>query len=179
MFSESSKKFEIVRNMLRKISEERPGRWSTSGCEKLIVSLILFFCVSIISSCGTGHTPVLQKRPQPAATVSPFHATTRTFDGNFTLTLTITPNHAGANSFTMQVTDRAGQPAKHIAVTLYTTMQDMLMGTDSVALRSNGPGQFSATSNVLSMGGHWAIGIVIQTADHLLHKAGVRFVLPS
>ncbi len=179
MFSESRKKFEIVRNMVRKRNEERPGRWLASACETLLVCLILFFGMCIISSCGTSRAPVLQTRPQPVATTSPFHATTRTFDGNFTLTLTITPNHSGTNSFTMQVADRAGKPAEHIAVTLYTTMQDMLMGTDSVALRANGPGQFSATSNVLSMGGHWAIGIVIQTADHLLHKAGVRFVLPS
>jgi len=67
--------------------------------------------------------------------------------------------------------------ATHVVITLYTTMQDMPMGTDSVVLRAEGGGQFSATSDILSMGGHWALGITIQTANHVIHKAGVSLLL--
>lgn len=165
--------------MLKKGSGENPGRCFACACAKPGVCLILFFCLSMICSCGTTHAPALQKSPPSAATVAPFHTTTRTFDGDFTLLLVITPNHSGTNSFTMQVTDRSGQPADQVKVTLYTTMQDMRMGTDSIEMRADSPGHFSATSNVLSMGGHWAIGIVVQTTDRTLHKAGVTMVLPS
>jgi hypothetical protein len=79
----------------------------------------------------------------------------------------------------MQVLDHRGQPASHVEITLYTTMQDMLMGTDSVVLHADGPGRFSGTSDVLSMGGHWAIGITIRTLDHIVHKAGVRLFVSS
>jgi 5-hydroxyisourate hydrolase-like protein (transthyretin family) len=79
--------------------------------------------------------------------------------------------------FTVHVLDaHTGQLASHVTITLYTTMQDMAMGTDSIALHANGKGQFSATSDNLSMSGHWAIGIAIQTPDHALHKAGVSLV---
>lgn len=79
----------------------------------------------------------------------------------------------------MRVVDRAGKAVEDVEITLYTTMQDMAMGTDSVVLHANGSGQFSATSDVLNMGGHWSIGITVQTADHIVHKAGVSFVLPA
>lgn len=165
--------------MLKKGSGENPDRCFACACAKTGVCLILFFCLSMICSCGTTHPSALQKNPPPAATVAPFHATTRTFDGDFTLLLVITPDHSGTNSFTIQVTDRAGQPADHVKVTLYTTMQDMRMGTDSIEMSADGRGHFRATSNVLSMGGHWAIGIVVQTTDSTLHKAGVTILLPS
>jgi nitrogen fixation protein FixH len=118
-------------------------------------------------------------QPSPVATASSFfHTTVETFDRTFTLMFTILPGHVGTNRFTMQVTDHAGRPAERVKITLYTTMQDMSMGTDSVVLHPDGPGQFSATSDVLNMGGHWAIGIAVQTADQSIHKAGVMLAIP-
>lgn len=165
--------------MLRKRDAAHAARWFASVYGKLPGCLILFLYIGMISGCGTIHTVSPQIHVQSTATISPFRTTIQTFDGDFTLILAIAPNHAGTNAFTMRVVDRAGKPADHVEITLYTTMQDMAMGTDSVVLRADGAGQFSATSDVLSMGGHWAIGITIQTADHLVHKAGVSFVLPA
>ena len=140
---------------------------------------LLVLYLSILSGCGTSSTPIIQQQPQPTAVARPFHATVQTFDGDFTVTLDITPNHSGVNMFMAQVRDNhANQPATHVRIMLYTTMQDMDMGTDSLALHDDGMGQFSATSTNLSMGGHWAIGITISTADHIIHKAGVSFVMP-
>lgn len=110
----------------------------------------------------------------------PFHGTTQTFDHAFSVTLNITPNHSGINVFTANVlNNHTARPTSTVEVTLYTTMQDMAMGTDALVLRTGTNGQFSATGNNLSMGGHWAIGIVIQTPDHVLHKAGISLVTAS
>jgi len=168
----------IVRAILSKTDAKgmrsglRPDRW------RWAVALVLFLCISLTGGCASTHTATGATQPSPVVTASPFHTTVETFDRAFTLTLTIAPGHAGPNRFTLQVKDRTGKPAEHVEITLYTTMQDMSMGTDSVVLHPDGPGQFSATSDVLTMGGHWAIGIAVQTADHGIHKAGVMLALP-
>ena len=93
------------------------------------------------------------------------------------MTLDITPNRSGPNVFTVQVMDNHTEKlAGRLNITLYTTMQDMAMGTDSITLHADENGNYSATSDNLSMSGHWAIGIAIQTPDHALHKAGVSLV---
>lgn len=165
--------------MLKKMHGECAGRWLALANGKLVGCLLLFFCVGLSSGCGAAQTVAQHTDSRPTPAISPFRATIQTFDASFTLLLAITPNHSGVNFFTLRVVDRAGKPVNNVKVTLYTTMQDMPMGTDSVVLRADGPGQFSATSNVLSMSGHWAIGITVQTADQVLHKAGVSFVLPA
>jgi copper transport protein len=140
---------------------------------------LFLLCASLISGCGAAHTPsttLRQASPTPQA-AHPFHATLETRDGAFTLTLDISPNRSGTNVFLAHVMDnRTGKPAGHVTITLYTTMQDMAMGTDSIVLHADGPGQFSATSDNLSMAGHWAIGITIQASDQSTHRAGVSFV---
>ncbi|MFL5707140.1 MAG: FixH family protein [Ktedonobacteraceae bacterium] len=142
-------------------------------------SIVLLLCVSVINGCGATPSPTTEIRQQPHATAvaQPFHASVKTLDGDFTVTLDITPNRSGANVFTVRVMDNhRNKSASHLNITLYTTMQDMPMGTDSIVLHADEKGHFSATSDNLSMAGHWAVGITIQTSDHLLHKAGVSLV---
>ena len=140
----------------------------------ILLCLLLAGCSAPSALTGT---PQPQPRSQATPTDSPFHGTLQTFDRAFTVTLDITPNHSGINVFTASVLDNhTAQPASGVEVTLYTTMQDMAMGTNSLLLHASATGQFSATGNNLSMDGHWAIGIVIQTPDHILHKAGVNLV---
>lgn len=162
-----------------------PGWWRVASCWNVpkILAFLLVCCV--LSGCGAGAatattaTATPLPHTQPTVLSGPFHTTVQTFDGAFTITLDITPNHSGPNRFTARIVDdHAHKQASHIIVTLYTTMQDMAMGTDSIVLHAEGGGQFSATSSVLNMGGNWAIGITIQTANHVIHKAGVNFVLP-
>lgn len=147
-------------------------RWEPAWC------LLLFLCLGVISGCGTVSSPTTTLRqPPPTAVAQPFHGTVKTLDGDFTVTLDITPNRSGPNVFTVRVMDdHTGKLASHVNITLYTTMQDMAMGTDSITLRADEKGDYSATSDNLSMSGHWAIGIAIQTPDHALHKAGVSLV---
>jgi hypothetical protein len=147
-------------------------RWKLAWC------LLLFLCLSVISGCGPSSSPTTTlHQPSPTAVAQPFHSTVKTLDGDFTVTLAVTPNRSGPNVFTVSVVDdHTGKPVTRVTITLYTTMQDMAMGTDAIALHADGKGQFSATSDDLSMDGHWAIGIAIQTPDHALHKAGVSLV---
>jgi copper transport protein len=147
-------------------------RWEPAWC------ILLFLCLSVIGGCGTISSPTTTIRQFPPAEVAqPFHGTVKTLDGDFTVTLDITPNRSGPNVFTVRVMDdHTDTLASHVNITLYTTMQDMAMGTDSITLRADEKGDYSATSDNLSMSGHWAIGIAIQTPDHALHKAGVSLV---
>ena len=157
------------------------GKRFVSVYWKLIVIFVLLLCINTISGCGAISTATtIPSQPQPTAVVHPFHTTVQTLDKDFTLILDITPGYSGTNIFMLHVTDNhTAKPATHVGITLYTTMQDMVMGTDSLALHADGSGQFSLTSEALSMGGHWAIGITIQTADNIVHKAGISLVMPS
>jgi copper transport protein len=158
------------------------GMWRALSCWKLAWIFLLFLCVGVISGCGTPSSPTtgVGQHPQPSVVAHPFHDMIKTLDGDFTIILDITPNRSGTNAFKASVIDtRTNTPATHITLTLYTTMQDMPMGTDSIILHAEGNGQFSATSNTLSMDGHWAIGITIQTCDHVVHKAGVSLLTSS
>lgn len=150
---------------------------------RLLEAFVILLGINALSGCGASasatpvSTPTSPSHVQPTVLAHPFSTTVRTLDGDFSLTLSITPNRSGPNRFSAQVIDsHSNKPAEHITVTLYTTMQDMPMGTDSIVLGAEGDGQFSATSEALSMEGHWAIGIAIQTADHVIHKAGVSLV---
>lgn len=143
---------------------------------------VLLLWISITGGCGlvptTAHIATTQVQLQPAATPGPFHTVTQTFDGDFTITLDITPNRSGPNTFTAHIIDnRSHSLVSNLVVTLYLTMQEMPMGTDSVTLQFQGNGLFSTTSDLLSMNGHWAIGITLQTTDHIIHKAGVLILV--
>ena len=146
--------------------------------------IALALCLGILSGCGGALTPkqTAQGSPDTSPTpvkIQPFQANIQTFDRALAVALTITPNLAGRNVFTVRVrTNHASSLTTAVNVTLYTTMQDMPMGTDSIHLLADSNGFFSATG-VLSMRGDWAIGIVIQTPDHRLHKGGVMLVTPA
>lgn len=145
---------------------------------RTLSGLLLLLCVGAISGCGALSPSPTVRAQQPAPTIAhPFHATVKTLDSAFIVTLDITPNRSGPNVFMVQVRDtHTGKPATPVAITLYFTMQDMPMGTDSITLHAEGNGLFSATSNDLSMVGRWAIGMTIQTPDQRIHKAGVSFL---
>jgi copper transport protein len=163
-----------------KVVNKRGGWWCERGYWRWLGIFALLLGLGMLAGCGTGAKTATTtlSHPQPTATSGPFHTSVQTFDEDFTITLDITPNRSGPNHFTAQIMDNHTHTfASHVVITLYTTMQDMPMGTDSLVLHGEGGGQYSATSTVLSMGGHWALGITIQTPNHVVHKAGVSFVL--
>jgi len=75
------------------------------------------------------------------------------------------------------VDNSTGKADTNIGVSLYTTMLDMDMGTDTVNLLPDGKGHFSASGD-LAMAGDWEIRIQIRTPDNTLHDAKVHLVTP-
>jgi nitrogen fixation protein FixH len=106
------------------------------------------------------------------------HQVVMTSDKKFSVALDINPNRFGTNLFTVTVVDTStGKITTNVGVSLYTTMLDMDMGTDSVDLSPDGKGHFSGRGD-LSMGGHWQVRIQVRAPDATLHEASVRFFTP-
>jgi copper transport protein len=98
----------------------------------------------------------------------------KTSDGMFQIQFTVTPNHLGLNTFTVNVDDaNSGKPATNLQVQLSTTMLEMAMGTDTLDLPSSGNGHYS-TQGTLAMAGNWEIHMLLRTPDATLHEAQVQ-----
>ena len=121
---------------------------------------------------------VAQQQQQTGTKPQPYTTTAPTKDGKFTITLSVNPNRFGTNVFTVSAVDAAtGKPATNIGVSLYTTMLDMDMGTDTVNLLPDRKGHFSGSGD-LAMPGNWEIRIQIRTPDTTLHETSVKLVTP-
>lgn len=146
------------------------------------IGVAIILCVGLLNIFAGGLTTnAAQTGQQPTAPVSSvFHGTAKTGDGRFNVALTIDPNHFGANTFTVQVTDAtSGQRlgANEVSVTIFTRMLDMDMGTDSADLSPDGKGGFSGTAD-LSMGGNWSIQVQLRTPDQARHEANFKIYTP-
>jgi hypothetical protein len=122
--------------------------------------------------------PAQQQQHPTTGTTQAFNTSVRTTDNKFTVQLNVNPNRFGTNIFTVTVIDNSThKPTTDVGVSLYTTMLDMDMGTDTVNLRPDGKGHFSSPGD-LSMSGHWGIRIQIRTPDDTLHEATVHLFTP-
>jgi len=147
------------------------------GYEPLLGVAVLV-CVGLMNVFAGTLSPTATAQPQPTGTAKAYHTTVKTTDGKFTIALTMNPNAAGPNVFTVSVTENStGKPTTNVGVSLYTTHLDMDMGTDSVNLQPDGKGHFSGTGDLV-MGGHWQLRIQIRTPDNTLHEATVKESVP-
>jgi len=139
----------------------------------------VLICVGLMNVFAGTLTPTTAaQQQQPTANAKPFNTTVKTADNKFTIMFNVNPNRFGTNVFTVSVVDTStGKPTTNVGVSLYTTMLDMDMGTDTVNLLPDGKGHFSASGD-LSMGGNWQIRIQIRTPDNTLHEASVKFFVP-
>ncbi len=140
----------------------------------------VLICVGLMNVFAGTLSPIAaaQQQQQTGSKPQSFSASVRTTDGKFTVTLSVNPNRFGTNVFTVSAIDTStGAPATNIGVSLYTTMLDMDMGTDTVNLLPDGKGHFSGTGD-LSMPGDWQIRIQIRTPDAKLHEASVKLLTP-
>lgn len=164
-----------------KLREER----LTKGTRQLSNSLRWGALLGIGIIIGAGLMNVLSgtlappaAAQQPTGKPGPFNKTVQTTDGKFTVTLNVKPNTFGANVFTVTVIDNStGQPTTSVKVTLFTSMLDMDMGTDTIPLQPDSKGHFSAPGE-LSMAGNWDIRIQIRTPDNKLHEGEVKLYTP-
>ncbi len=145
-----------------------------------ILGIAVLLCVALMNVFAGTLSPIAaaQQQQSKSTTSSAFHKTVKTTDNKFTLNLTVTPNRFGTNIFTVSAIDnRTGKPTTNIGVSLYTTMLDMNMGTDTVNLQPDGKGNFSAPGD-LTMSGNWGIRIQIRTPDNTLHEANIQLYTP-
>jgi copper transport protein len=165
-----------------KLREERLAKGTRRlmkilGFEPLLGVGVLI-CVGLLNVFGGTLLPATAAQPQAGGQAKPFNTSIQTTDDKFTVTLNINPNRFGTNAFTVSVMDNSTHiPTTNVGVSLYTTMLDMEMGTDSINLLPDGKGHFSANGD-LSMGGHWQVRIQIRTPDNTLHEAKVDFFTP-
>jgi hypothetical protein len=140
-----------------------------------LLGIAVLICTGLLNVFASTLLPPTPPQPQsPVTPVKAFTKTVKTSDNKFTVTLSISPNRAGPNTFTVSVLNSNGQPDTNLGVSLYTTMLDMDMGTDTVNLQPDNKGHFSATGD-LNMSGNWEIRIQIRTPDNTLHETKVRF----
>jgi len=146
-------------------------------CEP-VLGIAVLVCVGLMNVFAGTLSPIAAALQQPARKTQVYTATLRTKDGKFSATLTVNPNRFGTNVFTVSVTDNStGKPDTNVGVTIYTTMLDMDMGTQSLNLLPDGKGHFSISGD-LSMAGNWQIRIQIRTPDNTLHDAIANITTP-
>jgi copper transport protein len=144
-----------------------------------LLGVAVLVCVGLLNVFAGTLAPsaVSAAKPQPTGPVSSFHTTARTADGRFTVSLTVSPDRLGPNTFTVSVVDNhTGKPTTEVGVSLYTTHLDMSMGTGTVNLQPDGKGHFSAPGD-LTMRGHWQIRVQIRTVQNTLHEATIKFLV--
>jgi copper transport protein len=142
------------------------------------LGVAVIVCVGLMSVFAAALTSATATQQQPAS--SAFNSTAKTGDGKYIVSLNVSPDRFGSNVFTVQVTDASTGKllgANEVGVTIYTTMLDMDMGTDSIDLQPDGKGGFSATQN-LSMGGNWGIEVQVRASDNQLHTVSFKVVTP-
>lgn len=145
-----------------------------------VLGVGVLICVGLMNVFAGTLSPIAatQQQQQTGSKPQLYTTTTPTKDGKFKVTLSVNPNRFGTNVFTVSAIDTAtGKPATNIGVSLYTTMLDMDMGTDTVNLLPDGKGHFSGSGD-LAMPGNWGIRIQIRTPDATLHEASVKLVTP-
>ncbi|MBO0782393.1 MAG: CopD family protein, partial [Ktedonobacteraceae bacterium] len=137
-----------------------------------LLGVAVLLCTAAMAVFAGTLTPTTSTSPgtNQQQQVKPFTDTVKTSDGKYTITLTISPNRFGPNTFTARVMDSNGKLDTNVGVSLYTTMLDMDMGTDTINLQPDGKGNFSASGD-LAMAGHWQLRIQVRTPDNKLHEA--------
>ncbi len=137
------------------------------------LGVAVLICIGLMNVFAGTLSPIAATQQQQAitGTSSSFHSSAQTTDKTFIVTLDINPNSAGPNRFIVDVKDtHTGAPVTNANITLALSDTDMDMGIETVAMKTDGKGRFSATGNLL-MGGNWQIRIQIRTPDRKLHEA--------
>jgi len=148
-----------------------------------ILGIAVLICTGLMNVFAGTLQPVAaqQNQPQtiqePGSHGKPFNATIQTTDSKFKLKLAIAPNSFGTNLFTVNVLDSDGKQDTNVGVSVYLTMLDMDMGTDTVNLQPNDKDGFGAEGD-LSMPGNWQLRLQVRTLDNNLHEATLKFFAP-
>lgn len=177
--TESVRKAELLVQVKRcedRLAQQTCGMMRILRLEPLLGVMVLV-CVGLLNVFGGTLVPAGATQQSLSAT-GPFHTTVQTFDKQLTITLAITPNRLGTNTFLLSVVQsRTAVPITQADVSLETKMGDMDMDTFSLRAAGTG-GTFRATAD-LEMEGDWQIIIRIVTPQNKFYEAYVERLAPS
>jgi copper transport protein len=139
-----------------------------------LLGVAVLICTGLLSVFGGTLQQAAANQAQ-LSQVKAFTTTVKTSDKQFSLTLVISPDRSGPNTFTVTVFDNHGVKATNVSVSIYATMLDMDMGTTPIKLQPDGKGNFSANAD-LDMGGRWGLRMEIRAPDLKFHEAIVQIV---
>ena len=106
---------------------------------------------------------ILTNLPMAISAPAPFNQTKALENGN-EVTLQISPNVQGINSFTVDLKNKAGDPVTNIEqVQLTFTSLDMDMDENTTIVPINSPGTFQTKGMYLNMAGEWKVTVHVLT----------------
>ena len=104
---------------------------------------------------------------------------TDTVDGT-DISLTVEPGHVGANSFTVSLADRFGNPIDDATdVRLRTSYLDADFGEESVPTMNTGGGEYELSDATISIAGAYQAEILVQRLDAFDARTAFRFEVGS
>lgn len=130
-----------------------------------MIGVVVLLCVALLAAFAGSLTVAPPAGASSTTTTTgssgPFTQTQSA--GGYSLTLKVTPNTFGTNTFIVTVRDAQGKPVDGASVLIQTNMLDMDMGIQNAQLQPVGPsspGSYSGQSD-LTMAGHWQVTIKV------------------
>jgi putative copper export protein len=139
--------------------EERLRDWLRR--EALLAGALLL-CIVLLGIFAVSLLPNLTSAGVSRQSRGPYIGTETT--RNYMVTMRVSPDIFGTNTFTVTLKDAAGRPVTGVHVLIETDSLDMDMGIQTVQLREIGaaaPGSYSGQSE-LTMAGHWKATVTLQ-----------------
>ncbi|PQZ53472.1 copper resistance protein [Bacillus sp. MYb209] len=116
---------------------------------EFIIGIIVFVIVAFMTN--------VQTPPMPPA--GPF-TESKQLDNGYELTLHVSPNKVGQNTFHITLKDENGQPVTDMEQIVLTTQSlDMNMGKGSFKVSAVSPGEYEAEGMYINMTGNWNIHV--------------------
>ncbi|EJR55934.1 hypothetical protein IIM_01026 [Bacillus cereus VD107] len=116
---------------------------------EFIVGIIVFIIVAFMTN--------VQTPPMPPT--GPF-TESKQVDNGYELTLHVSPNKVGQNTFHINIKDENGQPVTDMEqIVLTTESLDMNMGKGSFKVSAVSPGEYEAEGMYINMTGNWNIHV--------------------
>jgi putative copper export protein len=139
--------------------EERLRDWLRR--EALLAGALLL-CVVLLGIFAVSLLPNLTSAGVSGQSKGPYIGTEAA--RNYIVTMKVSPDIFGTNTFTVTLKDAAGRPVAGAYVLIETDSLDMDMGIQTIHLRELGaaaPGSYSGQSE-LTMAGHWKATVTLQ-----------------
>ncbi|MES5894673.1 copper resistance protein CopC [Bacillus cereus group sp. RP43] len=116
---------------------------------EFIIGIIVFIIVAFMTN--------IQTPPMPPT--GPF-TESKQLDNGYELTLHVSPNKVGQNTFHITLKDENGQPVTDMEQIVLTTQSlDMNMGKGSFKVSAVSPGEYEAEGMYINMTGNWNIHV--------------------